>query len=106
MNLAQLEYLVVLVDVGSYSQAAKELYMSPQAIAKSITNMERELDVKIVERSGRGIRVTPFAIDAAHLAETALQSVSEIRSLAKDCAPLCEPPYDPSDEKHTSLKTA
>ncbi|WP_172136175.1 LysR family transcriptional regulator [Adlercreutzia sp. ZJ473] len=83
MNLAQFEYLIALAETSSYAQAAKKLYISPQAISKSIADMERELGAKLVEKSGRGIAVTPLAVEVARLAESALQSVSEMRSLAK-----------------------
>lgn len=83
MNLAQFEYIIALVEAGSYSQAAKNLYISPQALSRSVADMERELGAKLVEKSGRGVTVTALAIEISRLAEVALQSVSEMKGLAR-----------------------
>lgn len=83
MNLAQLEYLAEVAKTGSYSQAGRNLYMTPQAISKSITELERDLGAKLVEKEGRGIRLTPFALEVAKLGEETLQRISDIRCLAQ-----------------------
>jgi DNA-binding transcriptional LysR family regulator len=32
MNINQLEYLIAAIDLGSYADAAKSLYVTPQAV--------------------------------------------------------------------------
>mgnify|MGYP003375116275 CR=1 FL=1 len=43
MNISQLEYLVSAIHLGSYSRAAKEQFVTPQAVSKAIRTLESEL---------------------------------------------------------------
>jgi LysR family glycine cleavage system transcriptional activator len=43
---------------GSLTRAAESLHLTHGAISHQIKSLEEELDVKLVERSGRGIRLT------------------------------------------------
>jgi DNA-binding transcriptional LysR family regulator len=58
MNINQLEYLIAAIDLGSYVGAAKLLYVTPQAISKGISDLEKELKVPLFVKSGRGIKAT------------------------------------------------
>jgi DNA-binding transcriptional LysR family regulator len=58
MNISQLEYLIAAIDLGSYAEAAKLLYVTPQAVAKGISDLEQELKIELFVKSGRGIEVT------------------------------------------------
>ena len=43
MNISQLEYLVSAIHLGSYSRAAKEQFVTPQAVSKAIgTGLEAD----------------------------------------------------------------
>lgn len=44
---------------GSYTRAAKELKISQPAITKHIQELEHQFDVKLFERIGTSIRITP-----------------------------------------------
>lgn len=58
MRLKSLDYFRELVRCGSYTQAAKNLYISQQGLSKSISELEKRLDVSLLERRGRDFVLT------------------------------------------------
>lgn len=58
MNVEVLRYFVELANVGSFYGAAKGLFMSQQGLNKAISSLEEELNVKLVERGRRGVKLT------------------------------------------------
>lgn len=52
MNLAHLYYFRKLVELGSYSMAAKELYIAQPTLSLAISNIEKELSAVLVKRKG------------------------------------------------------
>ena len=55
----QLETFLCVVEAGSFSKAAEKLYISAPAVIKQINSLEKSLDLKLFERSYRGLKVTP-----------------------------------------------
>lgn len=60
MNITQLQYFVATVRARSYSEAAHELFISPQAISKAIGDLERELGVSLLARGRKEVVLTSF----------------------------------------------
>ena len=58
MNLVQLKYVLTLAESSSMREGAEKLFMSQPALSSSISELEKEIDTKIFERSNRGIRLT------------------------------------------------
>lgn len=54
----QLETFIRVADAGSFNKAAEELYITPTAVIKQINLLEAELDVKLFERTHRGLTLT------------------------------------------------
>ena len=52
MNPKQLHCFITAAQEGSFSKAAKKLYLSQQALSKTIDKLEEELDVVLFDRSG------------------------------------------------------
>lgn len=50
---------VCAADCGSFTKAAENLYISPTAVMKQINALEEHLNLKLMERSRQGIRLTP-----------------------------------------------
>lgn len=55
---APLESFLRVADMGSVSRAAEKLHLSQPAVTKQVRTLEEALGVALVERSGRGIRLT------------------------------------------------
>jgi len=58
MDTKQIEYFVSIVETGSFSLAAEELYISQSSLSKQIIALEKELEVKLFDRSKRKIALT------------------------------------------------
>lgn len=58
MDIQKLRSLVLLAETGSYSVAAERLYTSQSNVSKQIQALERELNVPLVDRTHRTIRLT------------------------------------------------
>ena len=58
MKIQSLAYFVALVEAGSISKAARQLYLSQPSLTKTLHLLEEELGVALVSRSSSGIRLT------------------------------------------------
>lgn len=54
----QLETFLRVADAGSFNKAAEESYITPTAVIKQINLLETSLDVKLFERTHRGLILT------------------------------------------------
>ena len=58
MEFRNLEYFLIICETGSLNAAAKKLFISQQALSKSLDSMEREIGQPLFLRSPRGLRLT------------------------------------------------
>lgn len=58
MNTNQVDCFLAAARLSSFSAAAAELYLSPQAVSKQVIALERELDTRLFERNGPRLRLT------------------------------------------------
>ena len=54
----QLDTFIKVADAGSFNKAAEECFITPTAVIKQINLLERSLDVKLFERTHRGLILT------------------------------------------------
>lgn len=54
----QLDTFLRVADAGSFNKAAEEMYITPTAVIKQINLLERALDVKLFDRTHRGLTLT------------------------------------------------
>lgn len=54
----QLETFIRVADAGSFNKAAELSYITPTAVIKQINLLEADLDVKLFERTHRGLKLT------------------------------------------------
>jgi DNA-binding transcriptional LysR family regulator len=59
LELKQLRLFVAAAENGGYSKAARSLYTSHSTISRAITGLEKELGVKLVERTNKLHSLTP-----------------------------------------------
>lgn len=58
MEFRHILYFIRLSEYKSISQAANELFISQQALSKSVKNLEQELGVRLFNRTNQGIKLT------------------------------------------------
>lgn len=61
MDIRRLEEFIAVLDMGSLSKAAEKLGVAQPALSQSLARLERELGVKLFQRSRRGAEPTPAA---------------------------------------------
>ncbi|WP_115715569.1 LysR family transcriptional regulator [Amedibacterium intestinale] len=54
----QLDTFVKVAEAGSFNKAAEESFITPTAVIKQINLLESSLDVKLFERTHRGLKLT------------------------------------------------
>lgn len=59
MTFQQLQYLLEVERTGSFSLAAKEMFVTQSTISNALTALEKELNCRIFVRSTRGLALTP-----------------------------------------------
>lgn len=58
MTLQQLKYTVTVAETGTFSEAAKLLFLSQPSLTKSIKELEKEMKITIFDRTNKGISVS------------------------------------------------
>lgn len=86
MNISQLRYFTETVRLGSYAAAAKALYVTPPAISKSINDLETELKVKLLVRTGRNVGPTDFGKAFFEKAGEILGDIETLETMAESAA--------------------
>ncbi len=69
----QLETFLRVADAGSFNKAAEQAYITPTAVIKQINLLEADLDMKLFERSHRGLRLTKAGLSLYNDAKYIIQ---------------------------------
>lgn len=87
----QLDAFIVTAESGSFSKAAKQLYISPNAVMQQVSLLEQRLNLKLFERTHRGVALTPAgtslvkdARSIINLANGAVRKAHIIQDFAHD----------------------
>lgn len=84
MEIRQLEYLVAVVEEGGFGRAADRLHVVQSAVSQQIARLERELGLRLFERTGRAARLTAAGERLLPRARAALATVDSVRELAAE----------------------
>lgn len=74
MRLYQLEYFIKIVECGSITKAAQEMYLSQPTLTKAISSLESEYRIQLFHRSAKGIHLTPEGREFLEYARTVVES--------------------------------
>lgn len=84
MELRQLQYFVTVAQHGSFTRAAQLLHLTQPGVSSQIRQLERELGHRLLDRSGRTVRLTPAGEAVLPHARAALASASAVRQTAQE----------------------
>ena len=79
-----LDTFLAVADCGSFTKASERLYISATAVMKQMNSLEKHLDLKLVERTPNGVRLTPAGEviyrDAKFLMDYSQKSIASARA--------------------------
>ncbi len=75
-----LDTFVRAAELGSFSKVAEESYISPSAVIQQINHLEAELNVRLFNRSKKGVTLTPAGEYLFLESKALIQRCSDIRS--------------------------
>lgn len=84
MRIEQLEFFAAITQYGSLRRAAEHLHVSQSALSESITKLERELGVTLLDRHRAGVRISLAGRELLQPIMEVLESVNRLRSAAGD----------------------
>ena len=73
MRMEQLKYIAEIAKTGTISGAAKNLYVSQQAVSSSMKQLEEELGVELLVRGASGVTFTTIGYEVAEFARQTMQ---------------------------------
>lgn len=76
-EIQELKVVKEIIDRGSFSIAAKELFLTQSAVSQSLANLERKLDTQVIIR-GRPPRLTPIGEELYHHAQRMINGEKEL----------------------------
>lgn len=80
MDLKQLRYFLAVRDHNSINRAASALNVAQPAVSRQIRKLETELNVKLLERSAAGVRLTRSGEMLSDLSDGIFERVDEIHN--------------------------
>ncbi|MFE4518022.1 LysR family transcriptional regulator, partial [Kitasatospora sp. NPDC056783] len=84
MELRQLRYFVTVAQHGSFTRAAQLLHLTQPGVSSQIRQLERELGHRLLDRSGRTVRLTPVGEAVLPHARAALAAEAAARGAAQE----------------------
>src|ERR671935_1734693 len=73
LDLRRLRLLRELNDRGTIAAVAEAVQFTPSAVSQQLAMLEREAGVPLLERAGRGVRLTDAALVLVEHAEALLE---------------------------------
>ena len=87
MELRELKSFLKIMEVQSFSRAAKELGYSQSALSVQIHSLENELGVRLFDRLGKQVTLTPPGRQLARRVLPILQEVEELENVMHNRPP-------------------
>ncbi len=77
MNLAQLKYFSALAKNQNLTATANQLFVSPSALSIAISSLEKEIGLKLFDRSGKQLRLNDAGYELANYVDNALSELQK-----------------------------
>lgn len=70
MNILRLKFFIAVAETGSFSEAAEQLYTTQSSVSKQVMALEKELNIRLFDRTSRKTELTPQGKTALTHAKT------------------------------------
>ena len=84
MDTTDLETLMLVIRLGSFAAAARELQVDPSSVSRSVAALESELGTRLFQRSTRRLAVTEAGAVFGQRLEPLLEELQQARQAAVD----------------------
>ena len=84
MTIRNLEIFTKVAELGSMSAAAKHLYITQPSVSLAIAEIEHEYDVRLFDRVGNKLRLTPTGLQLLEYTTSILEQCKEMERFLKD----------------------
>lgn len=81
MQLQQLKYVLEIAKTGSMNKASHNLFISQPNLSSAISNLEKELDITIFNRTNKGVEITSEGKLLLKYAKSILGQVDQLKSI-------------------------
>lgn len=83
MDLRQLRYFVGIVESGSVTRAARQLFIAQPALSQQLSKLEAEVGRTLLHRSAKGVVPTDNGLALYHHARIMLRQMEQALSIAR-----------------------
>ncbi len=83
MNIRHLQIFLTVAAMGSFSRAANKIGMSQPAVSRIMRDLEATLDVRLFERTGRGVRLSATGVEIREHASRIVDEYARLQAVAK-----------------------
>ncbi|WP_280716429.1 transcriptional regulator CynR [Kitasatospora sp. MAP5-34] len=90
MELRHLRYLLAVAEHANFTRAAEALHVSQPTLSQQIKQLERSLQVQLLDRSGRTVRLTDAGEAYTRYARQALQELAAAERAVQDVQDLSQ----------------
>jgi DNA-binding transcriptional LysR family regulator len=91
MSLDQLRTFIAAAEEGSFSAAARKLRRAQSVVSQTLANLEKQLDVKLFDRSGRYPRLTEHGLALLGDAKAIADGMDSFKARARTLSEGLEP---------------
>jgi DNA-binding transcriptional LysR family regulator len=81
-----LRYFVAVAHDGQMTRAARRLQLAQPALSQAIARLESQVGVRLLDRTPRGVTVTPAGEAFLEKAQATLAAVDEVKATARSWA--------------------
>jgi DNA-binding transcriptional LysR family regulator len=84
VEVRQLRYFVAVAEELHFGRAAERLHVAQPAVSQQVSRLERELGVRLLERTSRRVVLTSDGVRLLDEARAALAAVDRVRAVAAE----------------------
>ncbi len=84
LQLQQLRFLIEVAETGSMNKAAQNLFISQPNLSNAIMSLEEEFNIKMFDRTNRGVEITKDGISFLAHAKFIINQVNNVENIYND----------------------